>query len=80
MTHPDEHEEGFLVFSVDASGCDQIAYFEEDKLKEAYEFAKTKLDEYNDKSKIDKSFCKTITITNIYLTDIWNYCRKTFGN
>jgi len=74
-----EHETGFLILSYDITGeWQQIAFFDDDKLLEAYTFALKTLKEYNIKRITDPNFCKTITIKTIEWFDVWNYCRETF--
>ena len=77
-TDPYDLESGVQVVSCDLSSTyENLGYFED--WKEAWEFAKAKNKEYQEKYKTDHLNVKSVTIHTMELFDVYNFCKEKYG-
>ena len=77
-TDPYDLESGLQVVAYDLlGGCENLGYF--DDWREAWEFAKAKHVEYHNRTFTEPNFCKSVTLHDMELRDVWSYCKEKFG-
>lgn len=77
-TDPYDLEPGLQVVVYDLlGGCENLGYF--DDWATAWNVAKIKHLEFRQKTLTDPNFCKSVTLHDMELRDMWNYCMSKFG-